>query len=109
MIGSIIYAIQSKTWTFDAVCLANSPFFIVNFRVKRDFEKNLFARQIVLFCIYTTEGVKYFLVDLTISLFYSSREFDTKFGRGNCENTSHQGTVEGDWNFGVYPKRIGGR
>ena len=77
--------------------------------MKRDFGKNLFARQIVLFCIYTTEGVKYFLVDLTISLFYSSREFDTKFWRGNCQNTSHQGTVEGDWKFGVYPKRIGGR
>ena len=55
-----------------------------------------------------TEGVKYFFssctVDCTISLFYSNKEFVTKHGKGNCEETCHQGTVEGNWKSGVDPK-----
>ena len=55
--------------------------------------------------------MKYFFssytVDFTISLFYSSKEFDTKHGNGNCEETCHQGTVGGNWKSGVYPKPVG--
>ena len=55
-----------------------------------------------------TEGVKYFFrsytVDCTISLFYSCKEFVTNHGKGNCEETCHQGTVEGNWKSGVDPK-----
>ena len=51
--------------------------------------------------------MKYFFssyaVDFTISLFYSSKEFDTKHGKGNCEDNCHQGTVGGNWKCGVYP------
>ena len=45
-----------------------------------------------------------YTVDFTISLFYSSKEFDTKHGKGNCEETCHQGTVEGK--SVVYPKPV---
>ena len=55
--------------------------------------------------------MKYFFssytVDFTISLFYSSKEFDTKHGKGNCEETCHQGTVGGNWKSGVHPKPVG--
>ena len=35
------------------------------------------------------------------------QKFDTKHGNGNCEETCHQGTVEGDWKSGVDPKPAG--
>ena len=55
--------------------------------------------------------MKYFFSSYTVyfifSLFYSSKEFDTKHGKGNCEETCYQGTVEGNWKSGVYPKPVG--
>ena len=65
-----------------------------------------------MFCIMkVTEGVKCFFssytLHCTISLFYSYKEFDTKHEKGNCEETRHQGTVEGNWKSGVDLKLAG--